>query len=217
MKITQKTQDLDVFVEAILAGHIKVGEVIRQSELCQILRTSMSPLRELLVLLEELDLVEVKPRAGFKIIYPDLDFMRENMQFRVLIENHAITNFVEFVTDDWITEQIDCHKEALLVLETEKDLTAHNAFVLELDRDFHRAIVGSMKNKAISKAHEHTQSKLRIARQVHRRVPPRKINMVALQDHLTILSALKARDLDAVRQALDAHFTTSARNTLVGY
>lgn len=217
MKITQKSQDLEKFVQAILSGKIKVGEVVRQAELCEILGTSMSPLRELLVLLEELDLVEVKPRAGFKIIYPDLDFMRENMQFRVMIENHALAFFIDIVTDDWIEDQITRHHAALQGLETAEDLTAHNAFILNFDRDFHRTIVASMENKAITKAHEYTQTKLRIARQVHRRVPPRKINITAMQDHLTILDALKTRDLARVQKALDAHFTTSARNTLVGY
>ncbi len=217
MKITQKAQDLEAFVQAILSEKIKVGEVIRQNELCEVLGKSLSPLRELLVLLEELDLVEVKPRAGFKIIYPDIDFMRENMQFRIMIEMHAAESFVEDVTDDWIDDQIAKHNDAIAVLDTTEDLTAHNAFIINFDREFHRAIVGNLKNKAVAKAHEYTQTKLGIARQVHRRTPPRKTNKVALNDHLAILAALKSRNLDAVRDALDVHFTTSIRNTLVGY
>ena len=90
MKIARNKNHLDTFVKAILSGDITLGGVIRQNELCEILDMSLSPLRELLVLLEELDLIEVKARSGFKIIYPDIDFMRENMQFRVIIETHAI-------------------------------------------------------------------------------------------------------------------------------
>lgn len=217
MKITQKAQDLETFVQAILSGKIKVGAVIRQRELCEVLGTSMSPLRELLVLLEELELVEVKPRAGFRIIYPDIDFMRENMQFRILIENHAIDPFIEYATDTWIDDQIYQHQEALRVLETTEDLTSYNDFIVDFDRGFHRTIVASLKNRAMAKAHEYTQTKLRIARRVHRRVPPRKINMNAMKEHLAILDALKTRDVDAVRNLLDAHFTGSIRNTLVGF
>jgi DNA-binding GntR family transcriptional regulator len=168
-------------------------------------------------LLEELDLVEVKPRSGFKIIYPDIDFMRENMQCRIMIEMHAVETFVEDVTDNWIDDQITKHNDAIAVLDTTEDLTAHNAFILDFDREFHRTIVGALKNKVVTKAHEYTQTKLGIARQVHRRTPPRKTNMVALHDHLAVLDALKTRDLNAVRVALDVHFTTSIRNTLVGY
>ena len=102
MKITDKAEDLENFVQAILSEKIMVGDVIRQSELCEVLSMSLSPLRELLVLLEELNLVEVKPRAGYKIIYPDFDFMRENLQFRIMIEKHAVEPFLNVVTDDWI-------------------------------------------------------------------------------------------------------------------
>ena len=142
-KINQKAQDLEKFVQAILSEQIKVGEVIRQNELCEILNTSLSPLRELLVLLEELELVEVKPRSGFQVIYPGIDSMGENMQFRVMIEMHAIEAFLEVVSDEWIEEQISQHKTMLHGLETAEDLTTQNSIVLDIDRSFHRTIVAS--------------------------------------------------------------------------
>lgn len=217
MKITHKAKDLNRFVDAILSEKIKVGQVIRQTELCDLLGTSMSPLRELLVLLEELELVQVKPRAGFKIIYPDIEFMQENLQFRILIENHAIGVFVDVVSDAWIAAQIEKHQEALHLLETSQDSSEHNDFIVDFDRAFHRTIVASLNNKAMAKAHEYCQTKLRIARQVHRRVPPKKINMNAMKDHLDILEVLKTRNSAAVRQKLDVHFAGSIRNTLVGF
>lgn len=217
MKIKQKSKDLDTFVQAILSGKLKVGEIVRQSELCQILETSISPLRDTLVLLEELDLIEVKARAGIKVIYPDLEFMRDNMQFRILIEKGAIEIFAQVVSDDWIETQIKEHQDTLQMLEKSQNSEEHNAFVLDFDRAFHRTIVSAMKNTAITKAHEHIQTKLRIARQVHRRVPPKQINIRVMHDHLAILNALKARNLDQIHKALDEHFTASSHNTLVGY
>lgn len=217
MKIKRNSLELEAFVQAILCNKLEVGEVVRQSELCQVLGISMSPLRELLVLLEELELVEVKPRAGFKVIYPDINFMRENMQFRVMIEKHALEAFIETVSDKWITEQTKLHREALKALETAEDSTEHNDYIVDLDREFHRTIVGSLENTSISKAHEYTQTKLRIARRVHRRIPPRKVNIGAMTEHLEILKTLKTRNLIDVSRALDAHFSGSLHNTLVGY
>lgn len=217
MKITDKAQDLETFVQAILSEKIVVGEVVRQRDLCDILGTSLSPLRELLVLLEELDLVEVKPRAGYKIIYPDIAFMRENMQFRVMIEKHALEPFVEEVTDAWIEDQIAQHEDVRRRIEASDDASSLAQLVVDVDRAFHRAIVASLQNDAISKAHEYTQTKLRIARQVHRRIPPRRTNMNALSEHIRILETMKQRDLAEVTSALEAHFAGSIRNTLVGY
>lgn len=217
MKIKHKNKDLDIFTQAILSGKLKVGEIIRQRELCEVLGTSMSPLRETLVLLEELDLIEIKARAGIKVIYPDLDFMRDNLQFRIMIEKNAIEVFARDISDAWIDDQIQEHTRLLQALETEKDLTEYNANVLSLDRVFHQKIVASLKNATITKTHEHIQTKLQIARQVHRRIPPRQINISVMHDHLLILHALKDRDLKRIHNALDAHFTMSSHNTLVGY
>lgn len=217
MKIADEKYNLDTFVQSILNENIKVGAVMRQAELCEVLGISLSPLRDLLVLLEELELIEVKPRSGFKVIYPDIDFMRENMQFRIILEKHAIEAFVEIVTTDWIKEQISIHEKAIKDLEDTDDPTTLNENILELDRQFHRTIVGSLENRAITKAHEYTQTKLQIARQVHRRVPPKKTNMIAMRDHLNILAALETQELARVHTALDEHFNTSIRNTLVGY
>ena len=217
MKIGQKTQDLDAFVSAILSEKIRVGDVIKQSELCDVLEMSLSPLRELLVILEELEFVEVKPRVGFKIIYPDIEFMRENMQFRVMIEQHAIETFIETVDNDWIDEQVELHNQVIDQLNSHAGVAEANASVLGIDREFHRSIVASLNNSAISKAHEYTQTKLGIARKVHRRIPPQKSNMNAMKDHLVILENLKDRDLKETLRKLDSHFTGSIRHTLVGY
>ena len=217
MKLTQKSQDLNAFVDAVLTNKIEVGQIITQSELCAVLGMSMSPLRELLVLLEELELVESRHRSGFQIIYPDLDFMSENMQFRIMIEKYALDAFLETVESDWIAEQVRLHEQAIEKLEHAEDLRELNAYILDFDRDFHRFIVGALQNKAITKAHEYAQTKLRIARQVHRRVPPRKTNLIAKEDHLKILGAVQTRDAKAAAQALDEHFEHSIRNTMVGY
>jgi len=217
MKITDKAQDLENFVQAILSEKIMVGDVIKQSELCDILGISLSPLRELLVLLEELNLVQVKPRSGYKIIYPDVDFMRENMQFRIMIEKNAVESFLNEVTDSWIENQIEIQKEALSILQNTDDLEAHNSKIIEIDQAFHREIVKALKNKAISKAHEYAQIKLRIARRVHRRFPPVKTNKNALEQHIDLLETMKSRDASSVISALDAHFASSIHNTLVGY
>lgn len=217
MKVTDKSLDLERFIQAILSEQIKVGEVVRQRDLCEILGMSMTPLRELLVLLEELELVEAKPSAGYRITYPDLNFMRENMQFRVMIEEHAIEPFIVEVQDDWIEEQARLHEEAIQGLESLDNIEAHNELIIELDRGFHRTIVAALKNKAISKAHEYTQIKLSIARRVHRRIPPRQTNKNAMQEHLEILSALRRKNASDVKATLDSHFAGSIRNTLIGY
>src|SRR5882724_11573257 len=58
--------------QALRDGTLQAGMTVTQSELCDLLKVSLSPLRETLVLLEEFGLVDIKPRAGIAIIYPDV-------------------------------------------------------------------------------------------------------------------------------------------------
>ena len=104
-----------------------------------------------------------------------------------------------------------------LVTKNTDDLEAHNSKIIEIDQAFHREIVKALKNKAISKAHEYAQIKLRIARRVHGRFPPVKTNKNALEQHINILEIIKSRDASSVISSLDAHFALSIHNTLVGY
>src|SRR5262245_45329268 len=68
------------FRDAMQSGKLQAGMVVTQNELCDLLGLSLSPLRETLVLLEEFGLVEIKPRTGIRIVYPEVAFIRENYQ-----------------------------------------------------------------------------------------------------------------------------------------
>ena len=78
------------FREALQSGKLEAGMVVTQHDLCELLGLSLSPLRETLVLLEEFGLVEIKPRTGIRIVYPEVAFIRENYQFRIMIEVYAL-------------------------------------------------------------------------------------------------------------------------------
>ena len=65
------------FREAMQAGILTPGMVVTQNELCELIGLSLSPLRETLVLLEEFGLVEIKPRTGIRIVYPEVALIRE--------------------------------------------------------------------------------------------------------------------------------------------
>src|ERR1700742_3162347 len=92
------------FREALQSGKLKAGMTVTQNELCELLGLSLSPLRETLVLLEEFGLVDIKPRTGIRIVYPEVAFIRENFQFRIMIETHAVRVFATIVEKDWLDE-----------------------------------------------------------------------------------------------------------------
>src|SRR6478735_97224 len=100
--VRQDNEGYRRFREAMQSGKLQAGMVVTQNELCDLLGLSLSPLRDTLVLLEEFGLVEIKPRTGIRIVYPEIAFIRENFQFRIMIEDYALRSFGNTVTEAWL-------------------------------------------------------------------------------------------------------------------
>jgi DNA-binding GntR family transcriptional regulator len=194
------------FREAMQSGKLQAGMVVTQNELCDLLGLSLSPLRETLVLLEEFGLVEIKPRTGIRIVYPEVAFIRENYQFRIMIETYALRMFGEAVTEEWLANMRARHDESRkeLLGAVTFDEAQRNMGVL--DRKMHRDIVEVLDNRAILDTHARIQENLVMAKRVHQRSVFRGQLLDTIEEHLKIIDALEKHDVDAAVAALEAHF-----------
>ena len=185
---------------------------VTQKELCELLDLSLSPLRETLVLLEEFGLVEIRQRTGIHIVYPEIAFIRENMQFRILIETEAIKAFTGLVTDAWLAEIRARHEACRQELQADaSDAAVEHSFWV--DRDMHRSFVEALDNRAILAAHNRIQDNLSLARRVHQRRTFRNQLAQTIDEHLKIVDALERHDSVAALEALEAHFRASTFRT----
>lgn len=201
------------FREALQDGRLKAGMVVTQNELCELLGLSLSPLRETLVLLEEFGLVEIKPRTGIRIVYPEVAFIRENAQFRIMIELHALKTCGDMVSVDWLANAREKHEERRAQLLVDGDFEQLKTDLLLLDRQFHRDIVSLLENNAISSTHARLQDNLGMARRVHQAGIFRNQLVATMDEHLRVISALETRDVAAAVEALEAHFRASSHRT----
>ena len=201
------------FREAMQNGKLQAGMIVTQNELCDMLGLSLSPLRETLVLLEEFGLVEIKPRTGIRIVYPEVAFIRENYQFRIMIETHALRPFGETVTEEWLANirarHEECRKELLGSVPFEE---AQRDMYL-IDRKLHRDIVEALDNRAISETHARLQDNLTLAKRVHQRSVFKGQLLDTIDEHLRIITALEQRDIAGAIEALDAHFRGATHRT----
>jgi DNA-binding GntR family transcriptional regulator len=200
------------FRMALQDGRLKAGMTVTQNELCELLGLSLSPLRETLVLLEEFGLVDIKPRAGIRIVYPEVAFIRENFQFRIMIEMHAIRVFATIVEKGWLEEMRIEHeksRDALSAPGLAED--AQERFLL-LDRRMHRAFVEALDNRAILVTHNRLQDNIWMARRVHQRIFKTQL-LGTIDEHFKIIEALAAHDIDTAVDRLDAHFRASTYRT----
>jgi GntR family transcriptional regulator, rspAB operon transcriptional repressor len=203
------------FRQAMQEGRLQPGMIITQNELCTILDISLTPLRETLVLLEEFGLVEVKPRAGIRIVYPEVTFIRENYQFRSLIELRAIKQFAPNAPADWLAHMRRSHEALEAQLRREESVPNLFERWVALDAEFHTAFVKSLQNHAISAVYDRIMDNINLARQVHDRTALRTRVIDSAREHLAILKALEDGNADAAAAGLELHFQASTYRTLV--
>lgn len=205
------------FCEALNDNRLLAGMTLTQSQLSKLLGISLSPLRETLVLLEEYGLVEIKPRAGIRIVYPDVSFIRENMQFRTMIEVFAMPVFVRSVTDKWLADLRSKHMELQAEWSAHKndrneDLESKSQ---HLDRLFHGGIVGPLSNNAILRAHWRARDNVHIARKVHQTSFGKAHYLDTIDEHMRVMDAVQAGDSTEAVAALEAHFRAATHRLFI--
>ncbi len=202
------------FSLALGDGKLIPGETVTQAELCEALGLSLSPLRETLVLLEEYGLVEVKPRAGVLIANPEMDFLRESYQFRILIEVEALKAYLKAVPRHEVEALLDRQAEIIKDLRDDRSEAAIESFVA-CDYFLHTRFVEAMGNKHILATHNRLQLNLRNVRSLHRSVNFVDNLLTAGQEHLDLLDRIAARDIDGAQRVLRRHFESSAFRVFV--
>lgn len=201
------------FVEAMNSGEIAPGSSMTQGQLCKALDMSLTPLRETLILLEEYGLVTSKPRAGLTVVFPDVDFYRENIQFRTMMETYCLRMGIERFTKDWVEAQKMRHAHGAELLADESSYEDAKIEMQNLDQDFHIDLVGILENRAISFAHEHVFVNMRISRQVHRKSEFRQQLIDTVDEHKAVIDAIEVKDATKAVAALERHFQASTHRT----
>jgi len=201
------------FRDALDSGALEPGTTLTQNDLCRILGLSLTPLRETLVLLQSHGLVDVRARTGIHIVYPDLAFIRENFQFRIMIEINALRIFAQTDIADWVMQMTTAHDRSTHELSEAGNIDAAIARFIATDRKFHADIVAVLNNRAISATHRRLQENIGMARLTHKRTPFRQQLLDTVDEHRRVLNALAAGKADLAILALDAHFRDSTHRT----
>jgi DNA-binding GntR family transcriptional regulator len=209
-----KDEGYQRFLKALREGDIGPGSKVTQTDLCDILKMSVTPLRECLVLLEEYGLVEVRPRAGVRIVYPDISFFRENMQFRTIIESNALPSFVEKAEPEFLLSLRKTHEECRERCRTIDDfISIYPEELHSLDTSLHAGIVEALQNKSISAAHIRLHDNLSICKLVHIQRTYRRDLLDTIDEHLVLIDAMLERNIDVALDALNAHLRASTYRT----
>ncbi len=196
-------------VESIEKGkYSRGGRLPSERDLAEEMRVSRPTIREAMIALEILGLVEARHGSGIYVVEtPPVDSRETELdvgpfeltEARRLFEGEAVALAATTIT----TEELAVLEElALKIAENRNEAVGERA-----DRDFHLAIAEATRNSVIASVIENLwdlRYKSPLSANMFERARQAGIEQ-PVDDHWVILEALKTRDPKAAREAMHAH------------
>ncbi len=207
-KENTKSENLtEYLIEAIVEGQIAPGSKISEPELAKRFQVSRGPLREAIMRVEGLGLIERIPHVGARVIQFSSEKLLELYAVREALEGMAARLAVRNITETEIAG-----------LETL--LSTHSAHIDQVDGasyfhqqgdfDFHYRIIKASRNsQLISLLCDELYHLLRMYRYQSPRSQSRPVE--ALEEHKFILQAIRNRDEELAEILMRRHISGSRR------
>nr|WP_269751205.1 GntR family transcriptional regulator [Acuticoccus mangrovi] len=192
---------------AILSGHIGMGERLLEADLAEKLSVSRAPLREALRRLHFEGLATTVPRKGTYVISPSYQDALDLLQVRQQLECLTARLAAERMSDAAIKGIFDGLEriEKAFAKNRRKGYPRH-------DIDFHEAVIIGSGNARAMQLLNGMYRQLRLIREMSGSSGRRAA--LALQEHLKIAEAIRARDPAAAEEAMRQHLEASASSIL---
>ncbi|MDN3260540.1 GntR family transcriptional regulator [Streptomyces sp. CSDS2] len=191
-------QILDALRTALVTGELRPGEVYSAPVLGERFGVSATPVREAMQQLALEGAVEVVPNRGFRVVERGARELAELAEVRALIEVPVVVRLARTVPAERWAGLRPLAEETVRAAAT-----GCPAAYAESDRAFHGALLALAGNEQL----------VRIAEDLHRRAqwPPARRGRAGLvadaAEHVALLEALAAGDVDGVRSLVRRHFT----------
>ena len=200
------------FKTELFRRNLAPGQFVSQVELCTLLDVPLGPTREALKRLEAESLVRLIPQRGIQIADIGVTLIHEAFEFRTILETAAIRKFVQSADDAALDELERATRtvQEKMAGKTDVDVKTLDA-ALQVDWGMHNLIVEAMGNRIMMAAHQQNFDKIKMIR-LHGRSP--RYLPLAMEEHLAVIAAMKARDADRAAAALAHHLQCAERRAL---
>lgn len=176
---------------------LEPGDRISENELAGALGLSRTPVREALMMLEKVKIVEVVPQKRSVVAYIDFNLLEEALFMRMVLESAVLEQDCEMATEEDILRL----EEAVKLQEF--SLTQNYAdSLMEMDQKFHRMLFEIANKPQSFELMDSVQIHyVRVKRLALDQVKDEKI----VDDHARIVAAIKARDPEEARRVFKKH------------
>lgn len=188
----------------LMTGEIDTRTRLIESQLCDVLNVSRTPLREALVRLHADGMLE-RRQDGYYPVALDIAGVRDLYELRITIELRGITRILE-------NEELSYDKDVLVRLRSEwKDIEAcpppPEADMVLLDESFHIELSKASGNMAMVATLDNLNRRIRLIR-MYDFITAERVT-ATIDEHLEILDLLLDDQLEAGRKALHNHVGAS--------
>lgn len=183
---------------SIIEMSIEPGKLIPEREVCELLSVSRTPLREALLRLAEEGLVHIVPNSGTYVSKIDLNSVFEGQLVRRALEKETV-RIATLQLSQESRSQLDISMFTQRRLAADQDLAAF----YEADEEFHKLICNIGTSDRVWRIIHSAKAQLDRVRRLAFPLPNHMD--VVLEEHTTIVAALKAGDSTSAEKAIDRH------------
>lgn len=193
------------FMEWTLRGDCRAGQQINGLDLARQFGVSPSAIREYLNRFSNYGFIQRRQNSSWVFLGFNSDFAEELCDVRELFELRAAQQYCDLSKDDPAWKRLDIieRQHILLLSEIDKRFCDFS----DIDERFHRLIYSASHNRFMDNFH----ATMRIVFHYHylwNKSDEKERNIVAIQEHLAYIAALKSGDKDACLTAARAHMRT---------
>jgi DNA-binding GntR family transcriptional regulator len=186
--------------EAIMAGELKPGESIRADAIGELLGVSATPVREALHALKVEGFLVLSPRKGFAVAPLTGQDIRDVFCAHALIAGELAARACLAASDEQVAELGALHFELMAAAER-----GDTEMLEEKNHQFHRQIY-VMANSSRLRQTLTTFVKY-VPRMFYSEIPGWPVTTA--NDHAAVITAFRARDAQAAREAMAKHIVNS--------
>jgi DNA-binding GntR family transcriptional regulator len=187
--------------------HLEPGQVLREIELTKHLSISRTPLREALIRLSSMYLIDIVPQSGTYITLIDPDVIEEAIFLRLQVEPAMSEQSCSMITDTALVQKEDNNAMQHRLLDSGR----MESLYLQ-DNAIHKIIYQACMAEKTIKAVEGICGQYNIMRALSLYHHTTKI---AVQDHIKIFEAIKERNGAKARKIMAEHIKRQSKEYLI--
>lgn len=183
------------------------GYVIREDEILTATKLSKTPVREALLELAKLRIIEIIPQTCSRVALIDEGIIEETRYMRRALEYAVVRDLCGVITDDQVTEL----EQILSLAEYYAKTQGNGEMFRKYDKEFHKGLfVAAHKEMIYSVLDNYTihSDRLRSLIGPDRAQSPEQV----LEEHRNILNAIKDNQPDKATRLIDEHLTRFRTN-----